>query len=254
MGYYCYRRYIPNFAHIAKPIYKLSNKPKMWRSPKVFSQSTAASRDGQLPSIKWIDICQQLLKTLIEHLTNPPLMAYLDYGKPFIFHTDASGLGAVLYPRQNGKARVIAYASRSLTPAERNYNLHAGKLEFLALKWAATEQFRDYLCYTPDFTVSTDNSPLTYILTSAKLNVTTLRWVGELADFRFQVKYRPRKANVDADTLWRRPLNIEDYMKTCREESSSEVVQAAICSVQYQSQEDLPWLTALTDSLTARDD
>ena len=63
-------------------------------------------------------------------------MAYLDYGKPFIFHTDASkgGLGAVLYPRQNGKARVIAYASRSLTPAERNYNLHAGKLEFLALK------------------------------------------------------------------------------------------------------------------------
>ena len=102
--------------------------------------------------------------------------------------------------------------------------------------------------------MSTDNSPLTYILTSAKLNVTTLRWVGELADFRFQVKYRPRKANVDADTLWRRPLNIEDYMKTCREESSSEVVQAAICSVQYQSQEDLPWLTALTDSLTARDD
>ena len=102
--------------------------------------------------------------------------------------------------------------------------------------------------------MSTDNSPLTYILTSAKLNVTTLRWVGELADFRFQVKYRPGKANVDANTLSRRPLNIEDYMKTCCEESSSEVVQAAICSVQYQSQEDLPWLTALTDSLTARDD
>ena len=161
---------------------------------------------------------------------------------------------SVLYLRQHGKTRVSAYASRALTPAERNYNLHAGKLEFLALKWAVTEQFRDYLYYAPDFTVYTDNNPLTYILTSAKLNATTLRWVGELADFRFQVKYRPGKANVDADTLSRRPLNIEDYMKTCCEESSSEVVQAAICSVQYQSQGDLPWLTALTDSLTALDD
>ena len=202
------------------------------------------------------DIHQQSLETFIGHLTNPPLMAYPDYEKPFIVRTDASkdGLGAVLYQRQNGKTRVIAYASRALTPAERNYNLHAEKLEFLALKWAVTEQFRDYLYYAPDFTVYTGNNPLTYILTSAKLNATTLRWVGELTDFRFQVKYRPGTANVDADTLSRRPLNIEDYMKTCCEESSSEVVQAAICSVQYQSQENLPWLTALTDSLTALDD
>ena len=257
LGYY--RRYIPNFAHIAKPMYELLNKPKTGRPPKVSSQRTAVSREGQLPSatpIKWTDIHQQSLETFIGHLTNLPLMAYPDYEKPFIVHTDASkdGLGAVLYQRQNGKTRVIAYASRALTPAERNYNLHAGKLEFLALKWAVTEQFRDYLYYAPDFTVYTDNNPLTYILTSAKQNATTLRWVGELADFRLEVKYRPGKANVDADTLSRRPLKIEDYMKTCCEESGSEVVQAAICSVQYQSQEDLPRLTALTDSLTALDD
>lgn len=94
---------------------------------------------AQLPSatpIKWTDAHQQSLQMLIEHLTNPPITAYPDYEKPFIFRTEASkdGLGEVLYQRQSGKTRVIAYASRSLTPAEKNYNLHAGKLELLPLK------------------------------------------------------------------------------------------------------------------------
>jgi hypothetical protein len=73
-------------------------------------------------------------------------MAYPDYQKPYIVHTDASkdGLGAVLYQEQEETMRVIAYASRSLTNAEKNYHLHAGKLEFLALKWAITDHFRDY--------------------------------------------------------------------------------------------------------------
>ena len=149
--------------------------------------------------------------------------------------------------------RVIAYASCSLTPAEKNCNLHAGKIEFLALKWAVSDQFRDYLNYVPEFTVYTDNNPLTYILTSAKLNATSLRWVGELADFRFQVKYRPGKSNSDTGTLSRIPLNIEDYMATCCEGSSLEVIQAAVCSAQFQSQDNFPWLTALTDPITALD-
>ena len=68
------------------------------------------------------------------------------------------------------------------------------------------------------------------------------------------MKYRPGKSNSDADTLSRMPLNIEDYMATCSERSSLEVVQATICSVQFQSRGDFPWLTALTDSITALDD
>ena len=103
-----------------------------------------------------------------------------------------------------------------------------------------TEQSRDYLYYAPEFTVYTDNNPLTYVLTSAKLNAASLRWVGELADFRFQIKYRAGKSNNDADTLSRLPLNIEDYLQTCWQGSSSEVVQAAICSARLQSQGDLP--------------
>ena len=60
-----------------------------------------------------------------------------------MLHTDSSetGLGAVLYEEQHGILRVIAYGSRTLTPAENNYHLHSGKLEFLALKWAICEQF-----------------------------------------------------------------------------------------------------------------
>ena len=257
LGYY--RRYIPNFARLAKPLYELLNKPKQGVTPKSYDRRTSDKKSGQLPSatpIRWTETHQQSLNELIGYLTKPPIIAYPDYEKPFIVHTDAckDGLGAVLYQRQDGKIRVIAYASRTLTPAEKNYHLHAGKLEFLALKWAITEQFRDYLYYAPEFTVYTDNNPLTYVLTSAKLNATSLRWVGQLADFRFQVKYRPGKSNSDADTLSRLPLNMEDYMDTCCQGSISEVVQAAICSAHLQSQGDLPWLTALTDSITVFDD
>ena len=63
-------------------------------------------------------------------------MAFPDHEKPFIIHTDASneGLGAVLYQKLDEKMRIIAYGSRTLSPAEKNYHLHSGKLEFLALK------------------------------------------------------------------------------------------------------------------------
>ena len=76
LGYY--RRYIPDFAKTAKPMYELLNKSKMIGSPKVSTRKTADSRNGQLPSatpIKWTDIHRQSLKTLIEHLINPPIMA-----------------------------------------------------------------------------------------------------------------------------------------------------------------------------------
>ena len=153
--------------------------------------------------ISWTSAHQSALERLIQCLVNVPVMAYPEPNSPFVFHTDASesGLGAVLYQQQNDILRVIAYGSRTLTTAEKNYHLHSGKLEFLALKWAICEQFRDYLYYAPSFVVFTDNNPLTYVLSSAKLNATGLRWVRELADFTFTIRYRPGKANADADTL-----------------------------------------------------
>jgi hypothetical protein len=104
-------------------------------------------------------------------LTNLPVLAYPDFSKPFEVHTDAStyGLGAIIYQLQDDKKRVIEFASRSLSRSEKNYS--AFKLEFLALKWAITEKFSDYLLNNK-FTVYTDNNLLTYVLSSAKLDAT----------------------------------------------------------------------------------
>ena len=122
---------------------------------------------------------QKAVETLLDRLVSPPILGYPDFSKPFVLYTDASqeGLGAVLYQKQDGKMRVIGYGSRSLTKAEKNYFLHSGKLEFLALKWAICEHFRNYLYHASDFIVYTDNNPLTYVLTTAKLNATGHRWV-----------------------------------------------------------------------------
>ena len=144
-------------------------------------------------------------------------MAYPNFDSPFILNCDASGLGlgAVLYQQQGDKLRVISYASRTLTEAEQNYFLHSGKLEFLALKWAVTERFSDYLGHGSQFTVYTDNNPLTYVMTTAKLNATGMRWVTELADYDFVIKYRPGKNNNDADGLSRNPLSIQQLQREC---------------------------------------
>ncbi len=117
------------------------------------------------------------------------MLAYADYRLSFKLHTDASGtgLGAVLYQCQEGVDRVVAYASRSLKPAEKRYPAH--KLEFLALKWAVCEKYHDYL-YGSKFEAITDNNPLTYVLTTAKLDATEQRWVSELSNYNFTITYR----------------------------------------------------------------
>lgn len=115
-------------------------------------------------------------------------MAYPLFDKLFDLHVDASGegLGAILYQRDDlGVPRVVAYASRTLSPAEKNYHMHSGKLEFLAMKWAIADRFRDYLYYAPHFTVYSDNNPLCYVLTTPRLDATRLQWISELANFNF---------------------------------------------------------------------
>ena len=103
-----------------------------------------------------------------------------------------------------GHKRVIAYASRGISKTEINYP--ARKLEFLALKWAITETFSDYL-YGHKFVVYTDNIPLTYVLTTAKLDATGHRWLAAISSYDFSILYRPGKSNADADTLSRIPTN-----------------------------------------------
>ena len=87
---------------------------------------------------------------------------------------------------------------RHWSKSERNYDAH--KLAFLALKWSVTERFHEYL-YGGHFEVYTDNNPLTYILTTAKLDATRQRWVASLANYNLKILYRSGKLNVEADAL-----------------------------------------------------
>ena len=138
LGYY--RHYIKDFSRIAKPIYDLQTAPieskSRIRNEKLNFKRKQSS--NQLPSnvsIQWTEEHQKALDQLVKLLTSPPIMAYPCFKDPFILHTDTSevGLGAVLYQDQNGISKVIAYGSRTLSPAEKNYHLYSGKLEFLAL-------------------------------------------------------------------------------------------------------------------------
>lgn len=178
LGYY--RSFIQDFSQLAKPLFELLQRPTEPGGSNTQNQTSKSKGiarkgdKGQLPSktpITWRAEYRDVVAKLVDMLTNPPILAYPNFDL-YILHTDASneGLGAVLYQRQDNKLRVIGYGSRTLTPAERNYHLHSGKLEFLALKWAICDKFRDYLCYAPTFTVYTDNNPLTYVLSTARLN------------------------------------------------------------------------------------
>lgn len=81
--------------------------------------------------------------------------------------------------------RAIAFASRGLSHSESRYPAH--KLEFLALKWAVTEKFSDYL-YGSQFTVITDSNPLTHVLTTARLDATSYWWLAALSTFSFKLQ------------------------------------------------------------------
>ena len=116
-------------------------------------------------------------------------------------HTDTSttGLGAALYQHDSDQGvHPIAFTSHSLNNAKVNYPAH--KLEFLALKWAVMTKFHEYL-YGNEFTVHTDNNPLTYILSIAKLDAIGQWWVATLTVYHFQLVYKLGKFNQDADAL-----------------------------------------------------
>ena len=245
-----YRKFIENFSQIAKPLFELlQTKTKANGDQKrKGSRMSKTNQSSSSEKIEWTVSHQDALNKLLNCLAIPPVLAYPKYDMPFILHTDASnsGLSAVLYQRQEGKMRVISYASRTLTPSERNYNYHPGKLEFLALKWAVCDEFRDILYHASEFTVYTDNNPLTYIMSTAKLNATGHRWVSELSEFNFHIKYRPGKVNVDADFLSRMPVNIEEYIPKCTKEVQSDLFQATVNAFSCSKNREVVWVSALS--------
>ena len=186
-----YRCFIKGFAKIAVPLYDLT------------------SGDNKDKKSEHVDLSPEALEAfdrLKAACLQAPILAFPDFDKPFLLETNTSGrdLGAVLSQKQaDGKYHPIAYVSHVMNETEQRY--HSNKQEFLTLKWVVTEQFHEYLSpygkNRNEFVVRTDNNPLTYIFSSANLDVTGQHWVAPLASYNFSLEYQEGKDNTVADFL-----------------------------------------------------
>ena len=183
-----FQRFIKNYAHIAKPL----NDILEGEARKMKSEAVTLPLEA-LEAFEQLKMC----------CMTAPVLAFADFEKEFQLETDASseGLGAVLSQKQpDDKWHPVAFGSCELKGGEAKY--HSLKLEFLTLKWAIMEQFREYLQYRP-FTVLTDNNPLTYILKTPNLDALGHRWVAALASYNMTIKYLKGSDNKVADALSR---------------------------------------------------
>ncbi|PNF14896.1 hypothetical protein B7P43_G05140 [Cryptotermes secundus] len=177
-GYY--RRFIPNFSKIAKPLTELLKK----NTPYIWNEKTETA-----------------FNALKESLSTEPILQYPDFKRPFVLTTDASNeaIGAVLSQGPIGRDLPVAYASRTLIVAERNYPTI--EKELLAIVWAC-KYFRPYL-YGRKFTIVTDHRPLTWIFSVKDPSSRLLRWRLKLEEYDYQVVYKKGSKNTNADALSR---------------------------------------------------
>ena len=177
-----YRRFVRNFAHIAAPLYHLTEKGKNWC---------------------WNDNCEEAFSALKRRLTSAPVLSFPRFDQEFTLDVDASaiGLGAVLSQEVHGVEQVVAYASRTLSKAERQYC--ATRREMLALVWG-TRQFRPYL-YGRRFRVRTDHNALRWLQSFREPEGQVARWLELLSEFNFEVAHRAGAKHANADGLSRTP-------------------------------------------------
>ena len=186
-----YRHFIKGFAKIAAPLYDLTS---------------GDNKDKKSEHVDLSPEAREAFDRLKATCLQAPILSFPDFNKPFLLETDASGrgLGAVLSQKQaDGQYHPIVYASRVMNETEQRY--HSNKQEFLALKWAVTEQFHEYLSpygkNQNEFVVRTDNNPLTYIFSTANLDAAGQRWVAHLTSYNFSLEYQKGKDNTVANFL-----------------------------------------------------
>ena len=182
-----YRAFIENCSTIAEPLHVLARLP-----------------EGQYP--KQPDAEAENAFALLKHalVKEDAILIRPDFEKPFILQTDASnyGLSAILTQKDDeGRDKVVAYASRTLIKAERAWHTH--ELEALAVIWGC-EHYRPYLIGNK-FLIETDHQSLKWLMDQKKAGRLE-RWVLRLSEFEFEIRHRAGKHNGNADGPSRNPV------------------------------------------------
>ena len=179
-NFYC--RFIQNYSKIAQPLHDLTKKDIVWN---------------------WGIEQEQAFLQLKEAITSQPVLALPRDDGSFRVEADASNyaLGAILSQEQDGKWHPIAYMSKTLNEAERNYEIY--DKELLAIM-SALEDWRQYLLGTKEpFEIWTDHQNLTYFWEARKLNRRQARWFTELQDYNFKLIHKPGRTMNKPDAISR---------------------------------------------------
>lgn len=178
VGYY--RRFIKDFAKIARPLTMLLKKDT---------------------EFNWTSSQQESFTYLKNALKSEPILQYPDFSEEFILTTDASAyaIGSVLSQGTPPNDLPIAYASRSLNHAESNYS--TTERELLAIVWSI-KHFRPYL-YGRKFKIYTDHRPLQWLFNAKDPSSRLVRWRLLLEDYDFEIIYKEGRLNNNADALSR---------------------------------------------------
>ena len=180
-----YRRFIQDFSRIAKPLNMLVIKDRKW---------------------EWGAEQQRAFEELKKRFNTEPVLAVPDRDQEMRVEADASDYttgGTLSVKGEDGKWRPVAFISKSLSPAERNYEIH--NKEMLAVI-RCLKDWRHYLEGTKkEFEIWTDHKNLQYFMSSQKLNHRQARWALYLSRFNFVFKHIPGKSMGKVDSLSRRP-------------------------------------------------
>ncbi|MEE4246960.1 MAG: pol polyprotein, partial [Kangiellaceae bacterium] len=202
-----YRRFVPKFAELSEPLRQLTR-----------------------PTVRfeWSEECAAAFASLKCALLSPPVLALPDMSEnagEFVLDTDASdvAIGCVLSQVQKDAGeRVVAYGSRALTPAERNYCVTRKEL-------LAVVEFirRNRACLIANkFKVRVDHQALTHLLKARHPSGQLARWLETLQEFDFIIQYRPGVRHANADAVSRAPQSCPRSCEACRPTHSQAEVQA----------------------------
>ena len=172
---------------------------------KNYSQMTSIINDllqKNVPFV-WTSKHTEAFETIKQAVVSAPVLKTPDSSLPFVVTVDASGyaVGASLSQDQGKGLQPIAFMSKKMLPAERNYPVHEQELLAVIL---ALREWRHYL-HGQKFKVITDHHSLKYLQTQPQLSRRQTRWNEFLAEFDFETEYQKGKTNVVADALSRRP-------------------------------------------------